>query len=442
MSPLTAIRALPQARYIPHKRAEEWLQIVAREEPDRLLWHIDRLKGFGGSDIGSLVAAQRTARTGEHIHTFKSDRDIVRDKLLLNHPQRPVGPMLWGTLLEDDIEALSLHRFGATVDQEAIDAIESLAPDATHPWVRRNLDSIWRIGNARILIDYKAPGEIAHFFSQGAPLEYRCQLHQYAHEGKRAGVKFDAYALCVLDTPRRIPRLVNVRHDPGILSEVLDAGDFYWEEYVLAGKTPAAPDFLDEAVLLESSPELDMMVAEYGAWKALLTFAEQRAKTHSEQIKSYLQSRGFTDGHKVKTGPYSISARRKESIDRQGVLLLLQSAGISPTSFMLESGEFNEKAAFEKLVSLHAAGAIQADPQGMLLQDEIISLRPPHHQSKSVEAELYRAVRDVAGDLLIPSFEALCESLAPTPADDADIVNDHDIDNPELDSRESLGVSP
>lgn len=442
MSPLTAIRALPQARYIPHNRAVQWLEIVEREEPERLLWHIDRLKGFGGSDIGSLVAARRAVRTGEHIHTFKSDRDIVRDKLLLNYPQKPVGPMLWGTLLEDDIEQLAIHRFGATVDHEAIKAIESLDPDPDHPWVRRNLDSIWKIGNARILIDYKAPGDIAHFFSQGAPLEYRCQLHQYAHEGKRAGVKFDAYALCVLDAARRIPRLIDVRHDGAILSELLDAGDFYWEEYVLAGRVPAAPEVIDDTVLLQSSAELDMMVAEYGAWKALLAVAESQAKNRSERIKSYLKSRGFSQSHKVRTGPYTISGSVKETVDRQAVLLLLRSVGIQPSAFMLESGNFNEKAAFEKLKELHAAGAIEADPEGMILQDDIITLRPPHHQSKSAEAELYRGVQDVAGDLLTPSFEALCEALTPEAIEEPSIDNEFDENNPEQESRESLGATP
>lgn len=439
MSALTAIRALPQARYIPHNRAVQWVDIVEREEPERLLWHVDRLKGFGGSDIGSLVAARRAADTGEHIHTFKSDRDIVRDKLLLNYPQKPVGPMLWGTLLEDDIEQLAMHRFGAQVDREAIAAIESLPQDRAHPWVRRNLDSIWKIGNARILVDYKAPGDIAHFFSQGAPLEYRCQLHQYAYEGKRAGVKFDAYALCVLDTARRIPRLIDVRHDDAILSELLDAGDMYWEEYVLAGRVPAAPDFIDEAVILESSPELDRMVAEYGAWKALQSFAEDRAKNRSEQIKSYLKSRGFSENHKVRTGPYTISGRSKETIDRQGVLMLLRSVGIPPSAFMQESGDFNEKAALERLVELHAAGAIEAAPDGMLLRDDIISLRPPHHKSKSAEAELYRTVQEVAGELLTPSFEALCDALAPSESEDPSIDADN---NPEPDGQESLGVAP
>ena len=77
------IDSLPQRKFMKDEDIERWIESVWENEPDRIIWHANRLNGFGGSEIGVLVADMRTKEGDEFsptYHTFKTAKEVIQEK--------------------------------------------------------------------------------------------------------------------------------------------------------------------------------------------------------------------------------------------------------------------------------------------------------------------------------------------------------------------------
>src|SRR5690625_2513931 len=91
---LKRIGALPQAGHLKGDDVTAWLRATLATDPSRINWHIRRAGGFGGSEMGALVAAiqNRSGRMSPH--------RIIRQKLLRLPPDRPNVDMRRGLAME------------------------------------------------------------------------------------------------------------------------------------------------------------------------------------------------------------------------------------------------------------------------------------------------------------------------------------------------------
>lgn len=144
---------------IPDERKQDWIERVMRIDPKRLLWHADRLMGFGGSEVGTLVCENENLGRG----VFTTARRIVMGKLLMAAPEMSNATMMIGSVMEPLVQE-AFHaeyaQFDCHTDEAAYKAIADLQSldrnfSRKRPWLVGNPDDIVMIKGKRFLVDYK-----------------------------------------------------------------------------------------------------------------------------------------------------------------------------------------------------------------------------------------------------------------------------------------------
>ncbi len=51
------VDSLPQRSQIPDSVAKRWIEGVLQIDPERAVWHAERARGIGGSEIGEILLA-------------------------------------------------------------------------------------------------------------------------------------------------------------------------------------------------------------------------------------------------------------------------------------------------------------------------------------------------------------------------------------------------
>ena len=195
----SALRALPQYSRILPEDAQRWIDQVGKNDPQRLLWHIERLgAGFGGSEMGALILdlLDRTA-------PFQSAAQLQNQKLMRATPDPSNRYTRRGTVLEKAVIAATLRLYGGSFDQQTADAMAAphpndptgLAGQIDFPWLMRD--------GRRALVDVKVPGSGEH---DGTDNEktfcYATQLNTYEVLAQaRKLPKFDALINIHLELP-------------------------------------------------------------------------------------------------------------------------------------------------------------------------------------------------------------------------------------------------
>lgn len=193
----TVISQLPQAQQINHLELKEWLQAVSNSDPKRLLWHLDRATGVGGSEIGTLLleAQGLTPPFGN------TGVQLAKQKLFKLAPERPLPHMMTGILLEKPLINAIQGIYGGSRDAFAEKAVN----DGNMPYMNGNCDLYWNLNGKRILVDTKVPinavddefvvSESAKIFS------YKAQLNHYDLIGESHGIVADKMVIAELDVP-------------------------------------------------------------------------------------------------------------------------------------------------------------------------------------------------------------------------------------------------
>lgn len=282
---------LPQAGLIAAEDKVKWLERTLRIDPERVEWHIRRAGGIGGSEMGDLVAAY------EHDRGRNTPERIVKGKLLQLPPDRQDEHMKRGTELEEHARA----AFERELDARGLawarrDDIRREVESGQNPlnsWMRSSLDGVYEIEGQVYIVDFKCPmpdvaeeyeaasdryqkacADIAASHARragsleafGAPADdlrandaerdaslaaalrrlhaalggYAPQLHHYRLDAEAKGVRIDGMALAVYRYKDNGCAVIEVDHDPGLDARILDAGDLYWNRFVLTGAVPEA----------------------------------------------------------------------------------------------------------------------------------------------------------------------------------------------------------
>ena len=228
------VQKLPQAKHIKKEDARAWLLSVQENDPARVNWHLKRLSGLGGSDIGEIAAWQMG-----YPNQFKTPADIVRDKLMKNPVGFQTPQMRRGSLLEPAIRQIFHEDFEASTNEKLKSCIEKVEHYGSnnHPWMRGNVDDVVEIDGSTYIVDYKSSSHVP----PSAPIPYAAQVHQYAcllaedQELELPGC--DGLLICYFDYPSGEVVPIEVPFDPEIMQAVKEGGDIIWQ-HVLDGSYP------------------------------------------------------------------------------------------------------------------------------------------------------------------------------------------------------------
>jgi len=328
------VPTLPQGKHIKEQDAREWHASVMRYDPERLGWHIARLKGLGGSDVGEIAAWKLGV-----FNVFKTPRDIIDEKLLRRPIEPPNNNMRRGTYLEPIIQRIFLEDYQAQSRTDLIEIINK-QQDPKHPWLRGNVDDVVEIGGLVFVVDYKAPTE-AH---DEAPLQYAAQVHQYGHLLELgAGERPYSHLIAPFDYANGSVAAIEVPFDQQIMDAVLEGGDEIWN-HVLSGTYPEfvqtkAEDLSYQDDELERIGQLE---EEFIRYKLLADAATDKHKALAKELEQAINKQGefFIKGQKLPLEVLSGSARQK--LDEEKTQAILMQAGVKPDEFQVVGKKLDE----------------------------------------------------------------------------------------------------
>ncbi len=333
---LDRVREVPQFNKMESHKIEAWVDRVIAIERDRALWHVARLSGFGGSDMGPL----HNSLTGGN-NAFTNAFNIVSGKLAILPPSKGDKHTRRGHKMEPFIEALfesKLTSMGVNferLDELRTSKIES-GKNTKFPWMRSSLDRLYDIDGKRVIVDYKGPSvdvmetyhsmldKVRSAFDQepgnitsipptserelaGAPVDleiddYIFQLHHYFIDAQTKGVEIDEMWLAVFDYKNGADVvLMKIEVDDLVIANLIEAGEHYWNNHVLEG---VLPDF--DAKKVVDAADLDPDVLQISDKMVALHHAEKSLKDFNATVKSdileIVASHGALDGQTLTIG--------------------------------------------------------------------------------------------------------------------------------------------
>ena len=252
------IDALPQRKFMKDDDIQRWIDDIWQKEPDRIIWHANRLNGWGGSEIGILVADMRMKERNEFsptYHTFKSANELFKEKLCINTPTRDEdeneNDIRRGTigepwLIDRLIDQLK-NQYGeenVKIDKDTMAAMGGTFTNPEHPWLVGNIDLSLIVNELRLLVDIKWPrASKAEYMAKMTPFTYDCQLKHYELRAEKLNVPigFDKTVLACFDSDQFSFHLGVVEGDKDLKADIIRAGDHYFNEYLLKGRIPDLP---------------------------------------------------------------------------------------------------------------------------------------------------------------------------------------------------------
>ena len=377
------INKLPQAKYIGDFDMHDWLDKVQEYDPGRLAWHVRRLGGIGGSEIGTLWMSLR-----DQYHPFHSCTDVVESKLLKQMPLAPEGNLQRGSMMEDPILRVKFRQEmtqkyaakGIQVkfrDDLFVHFMNYKDADPKLSWLVGSPDDIIELDGKLVIVDYKAPtsGTIAVYSTYEkteAPIYYEAQLHHYHAIGQKLGLPVADWAmLASLDYDKFTFDIREIKIRQEFSDELIDAGNFYWHEYLLKGQLPPPGNRKS----FSKETELPEEYAEYARKYALLSTVMNMAKAERDQLQKVMKNIPTPIDLSVDvvvSGMVNIEAERV--IDHVGLEQALKSLGVD-TEPAHQKTDFDQKALLSLAkTALSVNDDLDEKLDSLRIQDEIGSI--------------------------------------------------------------------
>ncbi len=432
--PVQELKTLPQYPFIDERRVALWVDRVMSIDPERIEWHVRRLSGFGGSEIGVLVGALRG-----YFHPHSSATELVGQKLLHVLPDEPNGHMLRGQLLEDFARDMYrkqiLEQYPQAKPRDDIIANLGKFRDAERPWIIGTPDEVMELEPGKIwIIDYKCPtpDALSEYGVSGVPFYYAAQLHHYRHIAEKMGYEIAGMQLASLDYVKFRMDLRDVPYDQVLADECIYAGDYFWNEFLLRGLIPssgAGKTYGDAADVHEN-------IAEATALYAIYKNIGNHFSKQGDLVAKKLSECGLglhPDVDSITVGIVDVKADRQ--INPVSMAAELGKHGIDPKEFT-KPGDWD----VDKVVSaLAEAKGVSPEDPSMDAFRKAADLSPadllahfrrlglslaPHIQSEGLKLALARGKSPYVGEI----SGAIKEHIAEKSTEFADKVRDFAID--------------
>lgn len=311
---LDALKKLPQAGHFKPAHITRFLDTY-RNNP-RALWHVNRLSGIGGSEIGIMVAALR----GEQDAFGDVPPDVIREKLLSIPPKKTALAMRKGIVAETCIRQFFLEDYKATRDLKSLELLESGNFKRPREWMRYSPDDIVFIGDRRYLVDYKYPAEAT--LHDNVWLRYISQLHMGNMVLEYNNIHIDGMLL--VQYPEKGDDLVvsEIERDDQIDADILRGGQMAWDE-IVAGRVPPF-DFADDLPRQLSSGDIERLgelSESFTKNKAMADALYAELSEIKESIAQTIIPRGLESGSKLKLNGVNVSVSEKFSPETAAVAI-------------------------------------------------------------------------------------------------------------------------
>ncbi len=341
---LKRVEQLPFSDYLAKDRVVDYFRNILQQD-ENPLWHVERLTGFGSSEIGFLVAdiRNRNRKKGDDYYAgFKSARNVVAEKLMYQIPE-PNEVMYRGKRIESFIATIFIEQMreaGHKIER-ADDVLEKLKQsDSSHseyPWLKgKNIDDAFYIDGKLILVDYKAPSEAA--FSQlvedEGGLTYQAQLNQYALFAKDKGIEFDGLCLAPFNYYNATVSPVFLDPDPELQKEIINAGNHFWHENVLQGLLPNIPTAHDEVYDPDALPtELYQQAAQHASLRALHDITKELVDESKKTLEKAFEHNGINKDTVYELGAFTGSTRYKTELNENAIIETADRVGLDKEKY-------------------------------------------------------------------------------------------------------------
>lgn len=284
------ILELPQFKHFSQQGVESLLARISNDP--RANWHIERLSGIGGSEVGIAVSQMRE----EPDYFGSTSAELAEEKLLRIPPIGNREIMMYGQYIEDYIRTKFLREFGAVRDTDTLHRFEKgaereIVADPKHQWQRYSPDDVVLLDGKRWLVDYKAPGE-AHGYGQ-EPLRYRAQLHGGAMLLEQNGIEIEGMLLVQYPRKDLEMRVSHVAFDESLFRDLYTANDELWYGYILEG---CVPDLLNSyAKIPHDAGQYKKLSDEFLKWKLIGDAAESKADAAKDDLRQFIARVSVTE---------------------------------------------------------------------------------------------------------------------------------------------------
>lgn len=412
------IRALPFSKFITSERLNEYF-LASHERGEDLEWLVNRMDGFGASETGYLVTDLRN-RTRKPVDDFvsglKSARSVIAEKLLYKlqdtDNQDLQGALQRGKRMEDLIRTIfidDLRAAGHNVerDTESLKILQN-APShhSQYPWLKgKNLDDLLIVDGKRIIVDYKVPKEAGHnlIVENEGTLAYRVQVNQYEMFLKDKGIEVDGLCVAAFNFSDATVSAVWLDPEPELQNEIIEAGDTFWNDYVLRGRLPTIPQTYDTNFNPDDMPDAFFeQAARLAAFRAMEETIRNESTKISKSMTEALERNQFNAAVSFEFGAMSGSCKPVLEINEQALFEAAQRLSLDP-----------EDPKYKKSIKrLHTAVLKEAKAQGVTLDENTLhsvtwngSIRkaspskPGSHLYQAILTDATQQVKNVAKSL-------------------------------------------
>lgn len=356
------VDSLPQRSQIPDSVAKRWIEGVLQIDPERAVWHAERARGIGGSEIGEILLAHFNEPS-----YLNDPEEIWRSKMLLDLPSQENIHMARGSRLEVLVDYLYEQCTGnrSILNTNEVQA----ALRKQHPagaFIVGNPDQVTLNAKGQIVIpDFKVRSSL----DWNAPLELVniCQVHWYgAILRNHLDTPIDHYALAELDIPNplgnsimrklespdisdadkmqfvkdmslqiqnlNVPgfgiRITSFDRNEQLEADLIRVGKAFWEDHVLAGKPYVRPgttlitDIPDEIIGRIQSLFNDVL-----RYKLAERVAKEKASETNKQITGLMKEYDLSS---LPIKADGISHSQSKNLDLNLAAKALMAKGVEP----------------------------------------------------------------------------------------------------------------
>lgn len=346
------IATLPQYRFLDEVRINRWLNFILKVEPARVEWHIDRLRGFGGSEMGVIAGPM-----WNEFNPFRSPMDVFQDKMMIKLPDGPSGDTRRGTFMEDTIRDIFRAKYDAVEMTDELKLIAKFS-DPKHPWLVGNPDDLVRIGDKTYMVDYKCPrpGFKEKYDKHGISFDYFTQLHHYTLIARKQKVPVDGLLLCSFDMVTWDVDVRGVEMKEAMFDVIITAGDWLYFEHILKN-TPPKISFAPKVLISDTNErgaKLRDLLDQAAIFSSIANCAYAKDKEVKAEMALLLADQRFGD---VKQVHGLMEIVPKTELVPELAVQQLEQLGYVPEDFLLDGGEVNT----EKLLALATKAELDID---------------------------------------------------------------------------------
>lgn len=311
---------------------------------NKMKWHLRRMSGFGGSDMGILYSESKGIKS-----PFTSTREIIKGKQGVSLPNPSSGDTRRGTILEDHIKDQFLKQYDIHGIKEYPNS-DSIIKEwmnnggsDEHTWLQCNPDFVGiNKDNEIVVIDFKAPAseDVAASYQTHVPENYKAQIETGAIVFEEAcglstsqrmvvsmGPKFEIY-LCPFDV------------EPTLRDELFKLGDENWEHV----EDGTLPEFKKDGEYKKLdgdslSQPLQNTIEEFVLLNKIQSDSKKRADKLKVVIEEMLKDHGLTlddykdDKFKAAVGLINMTVTQRSSWDMDKIKSLISESGFDENDF-------------------------------------------------------------------------------------------------------------